>query len=132
MFRTIKQAYDNTNGQDITFGGGFDDFGNECASDEMYDALNIPSGSMRGTPSATSFIAQMQMALAAAVKSGIPGAQQAWQRYRNRARAPSFDFHPAFATVPRDAVDPVDQENNDEFCFPLIVKASSCMALVCL
>ena len=129
MFSTIQEAYANTNGQDIPFGGGFDDFGTACGSQEMADALGISFGAMRGNNSPTSFIAQMQMALAAAVESGIPGADDAWKRFINRVGVPSYDRLPAFAIVPREALQK-EPDPTDQMCFP--VGKGSSIAMICL
>lgn len=62
----------------------------ECGSEEMANALKLKrAGEMMGDAYSTGgYPAQMQPALAAAVDSGIPGAAEAWTKYRQRPVQP--------------------------------------------
>ncbi|MCO7222818.1 hypothetical protein [Pleionea sp. CnH1-48] len=102
MFNSIADVYQNTNGQDIPWGGGFDDAGTECASEEQAIALGLQAGEMIGySSSPTGFPSNLQIALAAAVNSGIPNAEDAWKRFLGRSAKPDYSYYPNYAIVPR-------------------------------
>ncbi|MCO7226232.1 PKD domain-containing protein [Pleionea sp. CnH1-48] len=102
MFNEIADVYTNTNGQEIPWGGGFDDAGTACASQAQGDALGLQAKEMIGySSSPTGFPSNLQIALAAAVDSGIDGAEEAWQRFQSRSVKPDYTAYPNYAIVPR-------------------------------
>ena len=130
MFRTIDQAYDGTNGQSIPFGGGFNDGGTACGSQEQADYLGLQLGEMPGySASPAGFPSNLQIGLAAATESGIAGADQAWERFSHRANQPDYRNNPVFAIVPRRIV---LTRSSSELCVPLPVKNRQSWSLVCL
>jgi hypothetical protein len=52
------------------------------------------------SPSPGGYPAQMQPALAAAVDLGVPGATQAWEKFRSRPVQPKQGIQPQWAIVP--------------------------------
>jgi hypothetical protein len=44
--------------------------------------------------------AQMQPALAAAVDAGVPGAEEAWTKFRNRSAQPRGGIEPRWNIIP--------------------------------
>ncbi|HET7561827.1 MAG TPA: hypothetical protein VFJ87_05555 [Rhodanobacteraceae bacterium] len=88
--------------------------GLQCNSPEMVAALGKLQkrpwrlGQMSGYPdSATGFPANLQIGLAAAVDSGLPGAALAWKTFESRSIKPApphgYNNYPNFAVMPRDA-----------------------------
>jgi hypothetical protein len=77
----------------------------KCGSDEMMAAFKLHrEGEMAGdSPSPGGYPAQMQPALAAAVDLGVPGATQAWEKFRTRPVQPKEGIQPQWAIVPWSA-----------------------------
>ena len=80
--------------------------GKACNTREIAEAIGVSGpGDMRGRPgSATSYVAQMGMALATAVDLGAEGAAEAWGIYSGAAGErkvfPDFRGRPQFGIVP--------------------------------
>ena len=75
-----------------------------CGSDEMARAFKIRAGEMMGdSNSPDGYPAQMQPALAAAVDAGVPGATEAWSRYKSRPVQPRGGIDPKWDILPLDA-----------------------------
>jgi len=81
-----------------------------CASREQSDWLRAASknhwapGRMSGfADSPLGYPANMQPALAVAATSGIPHAQEAWERFEKRADKPDYTKMPGWAIIPRTA-----------------------------
>jgi hypothetical protein len=74
----------------------------KCGSDDMMAAFKLHrEGEMAGdSPSPGGYPAQMQPALAAAVDLGVPGATQAWEKFRSRPVQPKQGIQPQWAIVP--------------------------------
>ena len=79
-----------------------------CATQEQADWLtradsrNWPVGRMAGyADSALGYPANMQPALAVAVTTNIPNAEQAWTTFMGRAAKPNYSAAPQFAIIPR-------------------------------
>ncbi|MDI3289368.1 hypothetical protein [Polyangium sp. 15x6] len=73
-----------------------------CGGPEMGAALMLQAGEMVGySPSTQGYPSNMQPALAAAVESKIPGAQEAWDVFMARSVKPDYSTEPQFAVVPR-------------------------------
>lgn len=74
----------------------------ECGSDEMASALKLKrAGEMMGdAESPEGYPAQMQPALAAAVDAGVPGAAEAWAKFRSRPVQPRGGIDPRWNIVP--------------------------------
>lgn len=97
FYTTMKQAYDST----------FPDLSTMvCNSPEMREAASkngLQPNEMFGYAwSVTGYPANLQIALAAAVDSGIPNADEAWQLFMTRSRQPDYSNYANFAVVPRD------------------------------
>jgi hypothetical protein len=76
----------------------------KCGSEEMATALKLRPGEMMGdSRSPAGYPAQMQPALAAAVDAGVPGATQAWEKFRARPIRPQGGVDAQWAIVPRDS-----------------------------
>jgi hypothetical protein len=81
--------------------------GMTCNTKEIASAIGVSGpGDMRGRPeSSSSYVAQMGMALGAAVDLGVEGARDAWDIYGGatgeRNAYPDFRGSPRFAIVPR-------------------------------
>jgi len=74
----------------------------QCASGDMAAAFKLHrDGEMAGDSiSPGGYPAQMQPALAAAVDAGVPGATEAWQKFRSRPMQPRGGVLPQWAIVP--------------------------------
>lgn len=76
--------------------------GAECAGADMGALLDLAPGEMVGySDSATGYPSNMQIALAAAADSGIPGAAEAWDLFIHRPVQPDYGPEPQFAVVSR-------------------------------
>lgn len=74
----------------------------DCGSPEMAAALSLQPGEMTGySTSPAGYPSNMQPALAAAVESGIAGAQSAWDWFDARPVKPDYTGAPNFAITPR-------------------------------
>lgn len=63
--------------------------------------FHYPPGTMVGYPkSATGFVANFQIGLAAAAMSDIPKAKRAWRIFENRATPTNYSWSPQFAVLP--------------------------------
>lgn len=74
----------------------------DCASEEMARAYKLKrAGEMvGGGDSPGGYPAQMQPALAAAVDAGVPGAVEAWAKFKSRPAKPRGGVEPKWAVVP--------------------------------
>jgi hypothetical protein len=73
-----------------------------CGSEEMARMFKLKSaGEMMGDASSPGgYPAQLQPALAAAVDAGVPGAAEAWAKYRNRPVQPRGGIEPKWDILP--------------------------------
>jgi hypothetical protein len=72
-----------------------------CASDEMAHVFKLRAGEMMGdSNSPGGYPAQMQPALAAAVDAGVPGASEAWAKYKSRPVQPRGGVEPKWDILP--------------------------------
>lgn len=72
-----------------------------CGSDEMARAFKLRPGEMMGDSySPGGYPAQMQPALAAAVDLGVPGAAEAWRKFKDRPVHPLGGVEPKWDIVP--------------------------------
>ncbi len=74
----------------------------QCGSDEMAAAFKLKrAGEMMGdSHSPGGYPAQMQPALAAAVDAGVPGAMQAWQKFKSRPVQPPGGVEAKWDIIP--------------------------------
>ncbi len=74
----------------------------ECADSEMAKVFKLRrAGEMMGnSDDPGGYPAQMQPALAAAVDAGVPGAEEAWSKFRHRPVQPSIGVAPQWMIVP--------------------------------
>ena len=82
----------------------------QCNSNEMARALGIKQGEILGYTDPISYLAYLQVALAAAVDAGIPGAEEAFQAYMSRTNKINYISSGVHNNniVPRKMVAPVD------------------------
>ena len=71
-----------------------------------HDGQTVQAGEMPGYPySCTGFPANLQIGLASAVDSTLPGTQDAWALFQSRSVQPTgataYDDYPNFAVMPR-------------------------------
>lgn len=94
FYATVAEAYRNTFPVLATM---------PCGGADMLAAADFSKpGEMYGYPwSPTGYPANLQIALAAAVDSGISNADEAWQRFKSRSIKPDYGNYPNFAVVPR-------------------------------
>lgn len=73
-----------------------------CASDDMARVFKLhANGEMMGdSASPGGYPAQMQPALAAAVDAGVPGAREAWTKFKNRPVQPRGGVEPKWDILP--------------------------------
>jgi len=83
-------------------------YGLTCNTQAMVNAMSSSShtyqlGEMRGYAwSPTGYPSNLQIGLAMAAESGIPGAADAWQLFSNRSVKPDYGNYPNFAVIPRN------------------------------
>jgi hypothetical protein len=65
--------------------------------------LHQPGEMMGDSNSPTGYPAQMQPALAAAVDAGVPGADEAWAKFKSRPVKPRGGVEPKWDIVPWSA-----------------------------
>ena len=95
FYTDMSSAYLASNPSDIT--------ALPCASSAMASALKLKTNEMIGhSDEPEGFPSNMQPALALSVHSGVPGAQQAWQRFDSRSVKPDYSVAPQFAIIPRN------------------------------
>ncbi|MET1257128.1 hypothetical protein [Aliikangiella maris] len=103
MFSTIAEVYNNTNGQDIPYGGGFFDYNLPCGSVEQAEAIGLQKGEKIGySSSPVGYPSNLQIALAVAKDSGISGSADAWKRFINRSVKLDYSYYPIYEIVPRN------------------------------
>lgn len=94
LYDTFAKVYEQTIEPELV--------GLPCGGPEMAAALKLKEGELTGySSSVEGYPSNMQPALAVAVESGIPNAQQAWDLFEQRSVKPDYSANPHWAITPR-------------------------------